>query len=104
MVGAVVRVVVVGVVVAVWGRVRWSGALLVALVVGRRAGGGVVDVLETLVVPVVAVDVMGPSVVVLFVVLAMVVVVHMLGRLDPKVGVNAREMIVVVVRVMLNTM
>ena len=79
-------------------------ALVATVVVGRRAGGGVVDVLETLVVPVVAVDVMGPSVVVLFVVLAMVVVVHMLGRLDPKVGVNAREMIVVVVRVMLNTM
>ena len=74
-------------------------ALVATLVVGRRAGGGVVDVLETLVVPVVAVDAMGPSVVVLFVVLAMVVVVHMLGRLAPKVGVNAREMIVVVVRV-----
>ena len=73
-------------------------ALVATEVVGRRAGGGVVDVLETLVVPVVAVDVMGPSVVVLFVVLAMVAVVHMLGRLDPKVGVNAREMIVVVLR------
>ena len=79
-------------------------ALVATVVVGRRAGGGFVDVLETLVVPVVAVDVMGPSVVVLFVVLAMVAVVHMLGRLDPKVGVNAWEMIVVVLRVMLNAM